>query len=625
MEYIIKANFENDKDSLTLSMPISKIDEEKRIVSGFATLDNIDRQNDKLLAEASIKAFEKFKGNVRLMHQPIPAGKLVSFRENTFFDPETKKTYTGIFVDAYISKGADNIWQMVLDGTLTGFSIGGKIIESEVMLEEEEEKAVRIVKDYELTELSLVDVPANQFANIFSIQKTDTGFVADGIFNKSNIQNVYWCENDKKAYLSENDSHSCIFCKSDTNQIGWIDELNPEDVAKAMSSIVKEHSLKKDVIATPPATAKNPVQGIPGGMPKKKIKRKVWKTEPGMAKQGDFVVYKKDKAIEKGRVKSIEYTGIYKNKMTGEKIVATKENPVAIISLYKELQNGKHAVTKRVTAVSANEVTRLKVKPFANQSLPETIWVSESVDEQWIQPKKGNKKESQKVMKKFLSTLFGKKEEIGLPVQEVLVEKTFKGDILQKSLEIETQGGVEMAENVNEGPLDNTEAEVTETVETEEVEFEIEEAIEEAVEASAEVVEKSVNPDEDETEEAEDASADVEISKALDDIKSHISDSIAKSLNSTTDSLTKVEQVIEGLAKAFDEKVDSLHKKYEELAKGLADVSGNISAVAERVESVENDTAIKKSGEFEGALPESPKMEKSVWGGRFLGTENIFN
>ncbi len=46
-------------------MPFSKVDKERRIVSGFASLDNLDKQNDIVTAEASMKAFAKFRGNIR--------------------------------------------------------------------------------------------------------------------------------------------------------------------------------------------------------------------------------------------------------------------------------------------------------------------------------------------------------------------------------------------------------------------------------------------------------------------------------------------------------------------------------------------------------------------------------
>ena len=57
---IKKANWHSDGDSLRLSMPIAKVDKEKRIVSGFATLDNIDQHGDIVSSDASAKAFERF-------------------------------------------------------------------------------------------------------------------------------------------------------------------------------------------------------------------------------------------------------------------------------------------------------------------------------------------------------------------------------------------------------------------------------------------------------------------------------------------------------------------------------------------------------------------------------------
>ena len=43
---ISKANWNTDGDNLRLSMPLTKVDKERRIVSGFASLDNVDKQED---------------------------------------------------------------------------------------------------------------------------------------------------------------------------------------------------------------------------------------------------------------------------------------------------------------------------------------------------------------------------------------------------------------------------------------------------------------------------------------------------------------------------------------------------------------------------------------------------
>ena len=232
MSALNKAHWTSDNDDIKLSMPIAKIDEERRTVSGFATLDNIDKQSDIVPTDVSIKAFEMFRGNLREMHQPIAVGKVVNFRQEKFFDKSTDRLYNGVYVDAYISKGAQDTWEKVLDGTLTGFSIGGVIKEAENSWDENVEKTIRIVKDYELQELSLVDNPANQFANVVSIQKINKDEQIDGIIAKADLENVYWCENDGIVRLSEVDDSSCPSCEVSMKNIGFVET---KDTEKAMT------------------------------------------------------------------------------------------------------------------------------------------------------------------------------------------------------------------------------------------------------------------------------------------------------------------------------------------------------------------------------------------------------
>jgi len=232
MSALNKAHWTSDNDDIKLSMPIAKIDEERRTVSGFATLDNIDKQSDIVPTDVSIKAFEMFRGNLREMHQPIAVGKVVNFRQEKFFDKSTDRLYNGVYVDAYISKGAQDTWEKVLDGTLTGFSIGGVIKEAENSWDENVEKTIRIVKDYELQELSLVDNPANQFANVVSIQKIDKDAQIDGIIAKADLENVYWCENDGLVRLSEVEDSSCPSCEVSMKNIGIVET---KDTEKAMT------------------------------------------------------------------------------------------------------------------------------------------------------------------------------------------------------------------------------------------------------------------------------------------------------------------------------------------------------------------------------------------------------
>ena len=222
---------------INLSMPISKVDKERRIVSGFATLDNLDRQGDVVPAEASRKAFERFRGNVREMHQPIAVGKIVSFKEDKYFDQEEKKFYSGIYVSAYVSKGAQDTWEKVLDGTLTGFSIGGEINDTDDVYDENMNKTYRVIKDYDLSELSLVDNPANQFANVISIEKSSDGNHLHGYLSKATIENVFWCKGDDVITMAYADNNSCPQCDKAMVNIGFV-ETNDGDKASVVKSII---------------------------------------------------------------------------------------------------------------------------------------------------------------------------------------------------------------------------------------------------------------------------------------------------------------------------------------------------------------------------------------------------
>ena len=228
---ISKAHWDTEGDNVRLSMPFSKVDKERRIVSGFATLDNVDRQSDIVTSEASVKAFSKFRGNIREMHQPLAVGKMVAFKEDRYFDPEAKKFYSGVYVSAYVSKGAQNTWEKVLDGTLSGFSIGGKMNKYDDAYDETLDKTVRIIKEYDLVELSLVDTPANQFANILSVEKTDQGLtLIKGEAADTLIENVFWDKESGIVILSENESEQSPTSGAPMQNIGFVEKLDDEKI-----------------------------------------------------------------------------------------------------------------------------------------------------------------------------------------------------------------------------------------------------------------------------------------------------------------------------------------------------------------------------------------------------------
>jgi len=237
MNTLSKSHWVADGDRLSLSMPLTKVDQENRLVSGFATLDNVDSQGDVVLAEASKEAFARARGNIREMHQPIAVGKVVDFREEEFY--HDGEFYRGIYVTAYVSKGAEGTWEKVLDGTLTGFSIGGNIIDASNEFVKEQGKSVRFIKSYDLVELSLVDNPANQLANVFSITKAADGHsVVKGMVAEVEVENVFYCATDEIFKSVAEESVNCSSCGNEMKNVGWV-ETGPDRAEKVRDVVTK--------------------------------------------------------------------------------------------------------------------------------------------------------------------------------------------------------------------------------------------------------------------------------------------------------------------------------------------------------------------------------------------------
>jgi hypothetical protein len=253
---IEKSLWTSDGNVINLSVPFTKVNREKRTVSGFATLDNIDQTGDVVTAESSLKAFENFRGNIREMHGSNAVGKMVSFKPETFYDPKSKEFFNGVYVDAYISKGAQDTWEKVLDGTLSGFSIGGKILESDNEVNKANGKTVRFIKNYELIELSIVDSPANELCNILSIQKVNGQYIAKGIAVGVITENIFYCEDSDSVFISTDKTYDSPVSGKPAELIGWV-ESSDVNKAKEIDKILDAYKHSRFTL---PETQKNAKQ-----------------------------------------------------------------------------------------------------------------------------------------------------------------------------------------------------------------------------------------------------------------------------------------------------------------------------------------------------------------------------
>jgi hypothetical protein len=148
-----------------LFAPICKIDEEQRMVFGYATTPTRDQSGEVITLDAVKKALPEYLdwGCVRQMHQPSAVGTAV----------EATIDGKGLWFGAYVQD--DQAWAKckptkLADGTelpavYKGFSVGGRITDRDP-----DDK--RTVTGIDLVEISLVDRPCNPDARI-DIVKAD--------------------------------------------------------------------------------------------------------------------------------------------------------------------------------------------------------------------------------------------------------------------------------------------------------------------------------------------------------------------------------------------------------------------------------------------------------------------
>jgi hypothetical protein len=144
-----------------LFIPITRVDEEKREVWGYATTDQVDTFGTLFPFEASKRAYAEWndnferltdgesKGNLRAMHQKIAAGKVIAC------DPDEEKR--GIYVGAHVVD--DKEWEKVKQRVYTGFS-HGVTQTSPSVFERRNGKLIEIVPEFFVNELSLADKPS---------------------------------------------------------------------------------------------------------------------------------------------------------------------------------------------------------------------------------------------------------------------------------------------------------------------------------------------------------------------------------------------------------------------------------------------------------------------------------
>jgi len=65
-----------------------------------------------------------------------------------------------------------------------------------------------------------------------------------------------------------------------------------------------------------------------------------------------------------------------------------------------------------------------------------------------------------------------------------------------------------------------------------------------------------------------------------------------------------------------------LAEKQESLSKAVDQIKSVVDAVEKRIDLVEDETAVKKSGDLDGSMEETT-IRKGVWSGSFLGIRDL--
>ncbi len=133
--------------------PLNRIDANKREIEGVLSDEQVDTYGTVFDYDAMKRAVQRWPGNLREQHDMHKAvGRRVSVR----FDDDHRQ----VILRARISEGAPDTWAKLLDGTLTGYSIGVSRYAPPTS-RTVGNQAVPCYTDFDLGEASVVDAPSN--------------------------------------------------------------------------------------------------------------------------------------------------------------------------------------------------------------------------------------------------------------------------------------------------------------------------------------------------------------------------------------------------------------------------------------------------------------------------------
>jgi len=252
---------------MRIFVPLAKFDEEQRLAIGYASTPALDSQGEivkREAVEAALPDYMRF-ANIREMHQPSAVGVA----------QEADLDARGLRIAAKVVD--DDAWEKVKQGVYKGFSIGGRVTSRDP-------KDHRVITGLDLTEISLVDRPANPEA-VIDVYKA--ALAKEGRRNNAADQKRIQHVHDTSVELGAHCPNTPAAADGDAEP----DAADPAkailggDLAKHASLAERLDALAREVAAQ--RTLLNKLAAEPATPKYQSAARAVDKAEDGVAKRAD--------------------------------------------------------------------------------------------------------------------------------------------------------------------------------------------------------------------------------------------------------------------------------------------------------------------------------------------------
>jgi hypothetical protein len=205
----------------------------------------------------------------------------------------------------------------------------------------------------------------------------------------------------------------------------------------------------------------------------------------------------------------------------------------------------------------------------------------------------------------------------GTSISKIDKEENPMAKTTKKEATENIEKSIATVEDVQVAPQEDAVVEVAEVAKSEEVATETILTTEQAVVAE---VTKAEEPTVSEVTKSEEVVSEV---KAEEVSKSDVV--IAEAVTEINNTLTSAFGDLVATVKSLQEQVNAITKSIGAVAQDVSATRDEFNEFGKRVDAVEADTAFRKSGDLGEIVQEQPEMvEKSLWGGRFLKTADLF-